>query len=289
MKNKSLFIVLMFVITAIIIAVAIFLRFGTIERNFSGWFSSDSKNVEAREIKVDAFKDIDIDADILALEIQRGDDYHVEYTVPDNFSADIEVSGDTLEITVKGKNVINIGNKFGKNNFKFVVYVPEDAVFGKIEGDIDAGSVDIANAVVEKIELNASAADIQLKGLTVGDSKLKADAGNIEIVNSTFGDVNIDTDAGNVEMDDVNAEDVIVTTEMGNIELKKVFFKTGEMESDLGNIEVRGTFDSVKAECSLGAVTIYPENPDTAKIDAQVSLGSINIGGKNINGKSYRN
>ena len=288
MKHKSLFIVLMFVVTAIIIAVALFLRFGAFKRNFSGWFSSDANNVETREVIVDAFEDIDIDADIMALEIVRGDNYRVEYTIPDNIDADIEVSGDTLELTVKGRNIANFGNKFGKNNFKFIVYVPENVTFGKLEGDIDAGSIDIANAVFEKIELKANAADIQLKGLTVGDSKLKADAGNIEIADSTFGDLNIDTDAGNVEMNGVNAEDVFVTTAMGNIELKKVSFKNGEMESDLGNIEVRGTFDSVKAECSLGAVTIYPENPE-AKIDVDVSMGSINISGKQISGKHYKN
>ncbi len=289
MKHKSLFIVLMFVVTAIIIAVALFLRFGAFKRNFSGWFSTDAKNVETRDVKVEAFEDIDIDADIMALEIVRGDHYHLEYTIPDNIDADIEVSGDTLELTVKGKNIANIGNKWGKNNFKFIVYVPEDAVFGKLEGDIDAGSIDIANAVFEKIELKASAADIQLKGLTVGDSKLKADAGNIEIADSTFGDINIDTDAGNVEMNGVNAEDMIITTAMGNIELKKVIFKTGEMESDLGNIEVRGNFDSVKADCSMGAITIYPDDPDHSKIDADVSLGSINISGMQVSGKHYKN
>jgi len=287
-KYTGLFIVLIFVLTGIIIAVSLAFRLGTFKRMFSNAFAYEE--VATVEEPLESFKDISIDADIMSFEIARGDDYHVEYRFPGSMLVKCTVDDDTLKITAKGKkNSFNIKNAFSNENFKMIVYVPKNAAFGKLEGNIDAGDFRISDAVFEEIDLDMDAANTEFSNITVGDIRIVADAGNIEINDSVTEDLTVETDAGNAELSGVSAQEINVTTEMGNIEFKNVNFDEGSFESQLGNIEVKGTFNKAKAECSMGAISINPDNPDEAKIEAEVDLGSIKISGKQISGRNYKN
>lgn len=287
-KYTGLFIVLIFVVTGIIIAVSLALRFGTFKRMFSNAFTHEEVDTVVEPLE--SFKDISIEANIMSFEVAKGNDYHVEYRFPKNMQVNCTVDDDTLKISTKGKmNTISLKNPFSSDDFKMIVYVPEAAAFGELSGHLDAGDFKISDAVFEEIDLDMDAANTEFSNITVGDIRIAADAGNIEIRDSVTEDLTVETDAGNAELSGVSAQEINVTTEMGNIEFKNVNFDEGNFESQLGNIEIKGTFNKAKAECSMGAISINPDNPDEAKIEAEVDLGSIKISGKQISGRNYKN
>ena len=292
MKNfKTLYIVLIFVVTAIIIAASIGFRFG-FKRvgNFLNSPVSELVNVDVHSssIPTESFSEIDIKADVCSFEIVRGEDYHVDYTYPINFNPKVEVSNGTLEIEAKADTPgINInGNGFRSKDYKIIVYIPEGAALSEIKTDADFAEIGLSDIKVEKLHIEADAGSISLTDIESGDTEIKTDAGDIKVRNSTLGDTDIESDAGSVELESCKAQSIKVSADLGNTELDNTTFIDGVFSSSMGNIKIDGTFDSVDADCSLGAVSIDADNPD-AKINVEVELGSIEIDGKNIKGRSY--
>ena len=284
---KSLYIILIFVITAIVIGAVLFFRFGRFGTSIKDSLKAGETITE--ELEIQSFKDIDIDADVISFEIRRGDDYHVEYSFPERIKPQIKVDDDCLKVSVKGRDALALfGSGFNNNSFKFYLYVPGDAALGKLSADVDAGEIKLNDISFEKITVDADAANVELTGINSDNTKVTADAGNIEIKNSVLGDLEIVTDAGNAEVHNSRCERVEANTEMGNIEFKNTDFVNGSFESSMGNIEIKGNFDSLEVDCSLGAVSVDSDNLENAKIDIDVSLGAIKVGGKTIVGKNYR-
>ncbi len=284
---KTLYIILIFVITAVVIGAVIFFRFGRVTGDIKESLKAGEAKTE--EFAINSFKDIDINADVIAVEIRRGDDYHVEYSFPENIKPQVNVDDDCLKISMRGKNnLFLVGNGFNKKNYKIYVYVPEDATFGELSADVDAGEIKLNNISFDKISIDADAANVELTGINSDNTKITADAGNIEIKDSVLGDLEIETDAGNAEVHNSKCDRVDANTEMGNIEFKNTDFVNGSFESSMGNIEIKGYFEDLEVNCSLGAVSVDSDNLENAKMDIDVSLGSIKVGGKTIVGKGYR-
>ena len=242
-------------------------------------------------VAADAFTEIDLKADVAAFEIKKGSDFHVEYTFPSNFKCNVDSSDGKLKIEVKandlaglsflGSNVKNI-----KDDYKITVFVPEGTNLDNFKADVDAGSICLNDMLIADIDIEGDASNVEMSNIEASETEINTDAGNIEIKNSSLGKFNVKADAGNIQLSKTTALDIVAHTDAGNIELKDATFKTGNFESSMGNVEIEGTFDSVDAECSLGAISIDAENDD-ARINANVDLGSIEINGKNIKGRSY--
>ncbi len=291
---KALYIVLIFVATAIIIAVALFVRFGAF-RNRTGNNSIKenitmvSGNVTTQSYGIEEFEDIDIKGNVVSFEIVRGNDYSVEYRFPDNIKVNTDVDNGILKINISGTGISMpfFGNRFDSDNYKLTVYVPEGKTFGKFTAKLDAGEIKLDDAVFRSIDVEADAANVELTGVVSDSTRLEADAGNVELRKCEIGDLNVDTEAGNVEIRDSRAGDMEITTEMGNIELERSAFNDGNIRSQMGNVEVNGDFNSLTAQCQLGSLSVDPDNPDKVKLDLDVELGSIRVSGKNIKGRSY--
>lgn len=289
-KYTIIYIVGIFVLTAAIIAVALGLRFrGGFSGCSIGKLGSVSSEMVSQTVSVDAFTEIEIDADAIDFEVKRGSDYYVEYNVPAYMLAKAETHNGKLDIEMKSSVTPSItfaGKNFTKDSFKFTVFIPDGASLEELSAKIDAGKITLNDISVEKIGVDTDAADIQMSGVQNAELKVKADAGNVEIKNSTLGSVNVEADAANIRLDSFTAGKIDASSDAGNIEFTGATFEEGNFESSMGNISIEGSFDKVTADCSLGAISIDPANPD-ARINASVDLGSIEISGKNVKGTSY--
>ncbi len=287
---KVIYIIAIFTITALIAAIVLGVRFGRCAKfaiNNSGAFGDPVTN----SVSADAFTEIELKADIAAFEIKKGSDYHVEYTFPSNFTVKVKSSDGKLEIEAKGNEwngLSFLGNnvKSIKESYKVTVFVPEGTNLDNFKADVDAGSICLNDMLIADIDIEGDASNVEMSNIEASETEIKTDAGNIEIKNSSLGKFNVKADAGNIQLSKTTALDIVAHTDAGNIELKDATFKTGNFESSMGNVEIEGTFDSVDVECSLGAISIDAENDD-ARINANVDLGSIEINGKNIKGRSY--
>lgn len=292
MKNfKTLYIVLIFVVTAIIIAASIGFRFGF--KRVGNFLNSpvsalNDVDISSSCIRTESFSAIEIDADACSFEIERGDDYHVNYTFPANYDRKIEVSNGTLKIMAKVQNPgmnINV-NGIKSENYKVTVCIPEGVELSEIKTEMDFAEIVLSDIKVGKLRISADAGSIELADIESGDSEIKTDAGEVKIRNSSLGNTEIESDAGSVELESCKAQSIKVSADLGNTELDNTTFIDGVFSSSMGNIKIDGTFDSVDADCSLGVVSIDADNPD-AKINVEVEFGSIEIDGKNIKGRSY--
>lgn len=288
---KVIYIIAIFAVTALIAAITLGFRFGRCAKNVINNSGALGDPV-SMSVATDAFTEIELNADAAAFEIKKGSDFHVEYTFPSSFSPKVECSDGKLKIEVKGNdfaglsflgsNVKNI-----KDDYKVTVFVPQGTNLERFKADVDAGDICLNDMLITDVDIESDASNIEMSDIIAVETEIKTNAGNIEIKNSTLGKFNVKADAGNIQLTKVSATDIIAHTDAGNIELKDATFKTGNFESSMGNIEIDGTFDSVTAECSLGEISIDPLN-DNAKIKAEVDLGSIKIGGKNIKGRTYQ-
>lgn len=285
---KTIAIVIMFTLTAIVIALVIGKRFNGFK---SGRFDFMAMNNEFEEVegKLESFKDIEVNSDVVSLRIEEGNDFGYMYKFPENVNVDFNVEDEKLKVTVKFpvNFVGTAGIRFPKDGYQMVIYVPEGTKLGDLETNFDAGDMRVSGFTFEKINIDGDAGNVIFNDIKSEKLSIKTDAGNIEIADSKVGDTNISSDAGNIELTNVTAKDINADTDMGNIELKNTDFEDGEFTSELGNIEVFGNFEKITAKCSLGNVEIDSDTIESAKISAKVSMGALKIGGKHIKGTEY--
>lgn len=280
---KTIFIIAIFVITAGVIAYFAGKRFGI--------FGDVGESVSDK-ISTGAFTSISVDADIANFSIIEGEEYAVEYTYPSNMIPTVNVNGDKLEIEVhpkKGTGFINLNTGETSNiKTKLNVIVPKGTnALDKLDLKADAGNVTLNGFTFDKLDIDCDAANANIQDVTSGTTRISADAGNIQIKDSVLGDTDLKADAGNIEIDDSEAGNVTIETSMGNIEVEKTTFGEGNFISDMGRISIDGTFEKVKADSDMGAISVDSETIDDAELDLSVSLGGITVDGKS-KGKSYK-
>lgn len=279
---KTIFIITIFVITAGVIAYFAGKRFG---------FFGEVGETVSDKITTQAFSTVKIDATIVNLSIEEGDEYAVEYTYPERLVPTVNVNGSTLEIKSKpqrGKAFINLNTgETADMKTKLTIIVPEGTVFDDFEVKADAGNIVLDGYTFDGLDIDCDAANVNIKSITATRTVVDTDAGNIQISDSKLGDANLDAEAGNIELNDTEAGDIKVDTEMGNIDLKSTTFGDGEFDSEMGRISIDGTFNKVKANNEMGAISVDSDTIDDAELDLNVSLGGITVDGKS-KGKSYK-
>ena len=278
---KTIFIIAIFVITAGVIAYFAGKRFGI--------FGNVGESVSDK-ITTGAFTSISVDADVANFSIEEGEEYAVEYTYPSNMIPTVKVNGDTLEINVhpkKGTGFINLNTgETADVKTKLTVIVPEGSTaFDTLNVKADAGNITLDGYTFDALDIDCDAANVNIKKVTSGKTKIDADAGNVQIIPG--GHFHKIKDAGNIEIEDTEAGNITIDTNMGNIDLQKTTFGDGNFTSDMGRISIDGTFDKVKADSDMGAISVDSDTIDDAELDLNVSLGGITVDGKS-KGKSYK-
>lgn len=278
---KTIFIIVLFVVTGVIIAVFAGRRFG--------FFGGAAVVSTSDSVSIKKFSNIELEADALNFKIEEGDDYHVEYTCPSNMIPTARVNGDTLKITSKASGGVSFFNfkDYTEKDFSLTVFVPKGTTeFGDLDVKINAGNMILEGYTFKDITAELDAGNLELKDVTASDLDLKVDAGRVAIEGGKFDNVTIDADAGDIEIDDTEMKDVSVNADMGNIKLKNVVFENGIANADLGKISVSGTFEKLEGESSMGDIDVENKNGD-AKYDLNVDMGKITVDGSG-KGNSYQ-
>lgn len=221
-----------------------------------GWFSdhlipfsfeSEGEIMEGSYSPQNNPHNIVVDADLANITIQEGDNYEVEYTCPEKYVPTIDEEGDTLTIS-QSVHKINVHDNSDK---KIILTIP--------------------NHMVESLSITADMGGIYLDKIEVWDLTLSADMGDIEICDSSFDTADIEADLGQIRLKgDCTITNGSILCDAGNIETDNLAFEELEVEASLGNISLN---------CDLF-------DPQSYTIDAETSLGKINIDGKNM-GTTY--
>jgi len=231
--------------------------------NCIGGFSfTNSKNIVTGSIDLDGkVESIEIDLDIGDISIEYGDKASIDYECPEKLIPKANIENGVLEI--KSPKNVNLRFKEAKNTeYKYVIIIPKGTELKNIEMDMDCGNIEFNDIKAGFIEINADLGNVELGNIECSSFEVVADLGNIEIKDSTLGNTKAKAD-------------------LGSVEFKNVAFDKGEFVADMGSIFVSGDYADITAKCSMGAVNVETDRPESeVKFDLKADMGSVTINGK---------
>lgn len=250
--NKKIYLCIITIITVICIL------FGTVY-HVSGWFTGgflgsifavgDSDGHTAgSEIgqgrityseKQDAFDSIKIDASVLDISVETGDDYHISYDCVSYLTPEISMQNKTLVIKQPSVPKLNKTD----NLCIMTITVPADTTLLQTNIQTDVG-------------------DVSLTGILSGNVTLLADVGNIEGDSCILSHTTAEADVGAITFRSCDLTEGEMSADVGAISLDNCTFTDLELSGDLGDITVRTPLD----------LSDY-------YLDFSVDLGSLKVNG----------
>lgn len=196
---------------------------------------------------------IEVDLKYSGLTIKYGEDVHVEYTLPEDFIPEIELKNGVLSVVMK--NTIRLGDH-GWNDFEVTIVIPDGTELDKLDVNLDAGNIQMADIPTEDLKVSCDAGNIELGNIQAETINVEVDAGNIEIKDITADKATISADAGNIDLKDCSIDKFYANADAGNIETHNCTIASGEVKTDLGNIDLDGDIGDVETHTSLGIVNV---------------------------------
>lgn len=184
----------------------------------------------------------------------------------------VEYSGDVIEI--KAENISRRTEVYQddetlvfKENFRFgfpivndtdvKIYVPKDYRFNKVEIEIDAASVKLANLIADELEVDVDAGSFKADNITVEKAVVDVDAGEakIDLLDSKKSEFNVDVGDIKVVMTGTESDySYDVDCDLGDIQVGSY---RGEGLSD--EYYYNGGDRMIEADCNVGNIIIKME------------------------------
>ena len=256
-------------------------------------YVSEGKNsfvhtsTEYKEREYTAKSDIDklvLDGSSDAVKVVTGDVDKVEvvYYESETQKYDIEEDGDTLKISRKENQGVQIGFWFDVDfkDHTMTVTLPE-SFDGEIKADYSSGAVSVKDAKLEKLSIDCTSGAINVEDVTVkGDANIKTSSGAINVNGVSSKDFSCSATSGAVNVEDVKCDEFFTKCNSGllrlsNIKADNIEFKATSGEIILSKIDAE---KSIKGECTSGDIrgTIVGSEDDFSII-ADTTSGSCNL------------
>ena len=190
-------------------------------------------DVEMVTKEVDSFKAINVENDDFDVKIINGDNYSVTYPTGENLNSSYKIDGDTLKVSVKGKNKFGINISIADftdenpDDHSIVVTVPEKTDLDSItvitqDGDcaVDSqtadtynltlycGDLSVTNSKGKTFKLKNSEGDISINDTTLKTFSGKLSDGDATISNSNLDKINIELSEGDFTLSDSVAKHI---------------------------------------------------------------------------------
>ena len=181
------------------------------------------------------------------LRVVEGDSLRRKISIADAEGIDepsIEVSGDTLKISIKckqEKRVYLFGLIVSSGCFedaKATLVLSGRWRFLLVDGDYSDFSLESGDRV-SSIFINSSYGDFYLKNSTFSDAVLKTGYGDIRVRSITALNLNVSTDYGDVRMEDVNSKKISAYSDYGDLTFVNVHAEEMDVETDYGDIRLK--------------------------------------------------
>ena len=285
MKNKSLIILLITLLSIIVIALVVFM-INVLNGNFNFRNFNFSHKV-SNELVLDkvydtAFNKIKIKANASDIYVKESTNSEVRVIIyGDKEKNSVHINND--ELIIESKEDSCKGFCFNIKIAKIEIYVPNTNK-GIIEVENNYGDVDIDKFLNSDIKIDEDCGDVTVLGannvdITNDYGNIVLEQANVANIKSSAGDIKIDTindiilknDYGNVEVNKVNNY-LNMKTDYGDIKIKNINIqKDSYIKNDFGNIEIGYTNEIyINADTDLGNVEInnnYQKSDITLKIE----------------------
>lgn len=275
MKNKTLIITNIIILSCVAIGLLIFMFWGINTRH--SFFDYKKEMLASETFTLNDIKNINVDLKNYDIEFREGNDNEIKVEIygseKSKDNVNIDLKSDKLNILQTGSTLC-FGFCFADN--EVVIYIPRDF---KREMDINtvSGDVDILlNLISDNIKIRTTSGDITIQNLNNGD------------ISSTSGDITL-KEARNLELStvsgDIDVDKVVrlnAKTTSGEVNALEIL-ESLDIKTTSGDVTVRDfsiNSDS-KIESVSGEVTVWLNNE--AIINAETKSGDKDI--KSSNGE----
>lgn len=199
----------------------------------------------------DDIKKLDIDAAMMDVTIEQGDEVKVEYKGDDRLKPTFEFDKDSGTLKIKQKKKANINVKNLNYESKLRIELPKNHNMEEFEMDLDMGNLIIDEINAKEISIEDNMGNVEIEKTTSESIKVEANMGNVVISKCATTNVEINASMGNVEIkleDDVKDYTINANTSLGNLTIGS--------DKHKGNFKQTGTKGTIKVDCNLGDVEI---------------------------------
>ena len=224
--------------------------------HFGGSFGGINVNIGNREnqgsvrednIELDSFTRICVDAAVMGLTVEKGDDYKLSYNCTKNLIPEYEVKDGVLYINQKQKNT----NWIGTNNCNAILTIPDGILLEMVEITSDVGDVNLDRLAIIDLTVYCDVGDVSVQESVIGDAKMELDVGDLDISDSEFESLDVYSDVGDIDIDsaaDLSDYTFDIAAELGDIEVNGKDYKD--------ECYIKGDQGLIKIGSDIGAIEI---------------------------------
>lgn len=202
------------------------------DEDWQGGESSDEKRGEINE-GLEKFSSITIDAAIMALTIEQGEDFRIESSFNKEYLKPVfSVEGGKLTIKQAGKKKRGING--GSHNCRVVVTIPSGTRLDSISIDSNVGDVRLRKLTADDIDINLNVGEISVRDVAFNNIDCDNNVGEISIYpegNLDDFSMSLSTDVGEVHVDGKRYKK--------NYNVRSNGSKTIKANTNVGEINVR--------------------------------------------------
>lgn len=198
-------------------------------------------------ISVDAFKNMDINCEVMDIKIESGNAFEVSYNCSDNAIPTVSVEKDTLVIKQK------VAKKL-MNNIKgchLVITIPANTDLDKVSVTSNVGDIKIEGQKAENFNVSLNVGDIELDNLSGKSMKIENNTGDVKCDGCDIKEVNIDNNVGDVsyiDSTDLTGYSMDLSTDIGEVKV------SGEGHGK--NFSQKGSDGKIRIETNIGDVKV---------------------------------
>lgn len=243
--KKGLYLTFITIITVVCIFVGIGIHDGF---HFSFGNISLKNSKGNNSTKLEAFTEINLDADVMSVTVKQGEDYAITYNYTGIAEPTYAVEDGILYVKQKEKGFSIFGT--GNRRCSMEITVPKDTKLTRVKMDTDVGDVKIKEVQLENTDLYSDVGNVSLNGIQFMKGTIETDTGNVQLEQCEFSDLHIETDVGNTKIStvsNVKNYDVDLKTDVGKVYVNGQSQGTEYHNSgdEMGNISVEGDIGDV--------------------------------------------
>lgn len=263
MKNKTLIIVLIIIMSIMIFILTMFLV-SYLKGNFNfkdGIFNIGSKSTNIiydKKFDIEELHNISIKQNAGDIIIRESPDNDIQVVAYGDNQSELKVNTNNNDLNIdytKRFRISFLG--FNQKLNDIIIYVPAN-YSNKINIKNDYGKCEIADLKNATVDIDCDAGNVEVG--KIKNATIKCDYGNIE-VGEILNRCELKADCGNINVDTMSIkENSTIKADLGNIEIENVDDIYIDAEVDLGKCNInqnnRQSNVTLKIKCDCGNVTV---------------------------------
>lgn len=265
--KKNIWMTILTIITVCCVVGGTFHYFGIF--GFRGGFHFGEDRMTSANSDLDAFDAIYVDADMMDLSIETGNNFYLQSEYTDSLKLEYEVKNKTLHIKEKTPQKAWWGG-MRNQQCRMTLTVPEGTAMKNMDIKVAMGNINAEGITSSDCDAMTNMGGCTFKKCSFGKSDLCTNMGDITIKDTDLGEAEVDNDMGSIQIEgctflNLNADNAMGDTSI-NVRQNLDNFQI-ELEAGMGEVSVNGQNEGTK----------YRQSGDAGKLEASTSMGSVRL------------